>query len=115
MKLLLGAWFTLPRLGTAAFSSLMKAGVQYDRALGFKVDAATDIASAVKTLSSALGEDVELNLRCLVCGKEACPGCSYLAICDRTKVSPICLCAEHSSGPDAFEVYEKTFAETLVS
>jgi hypothetical protein len=115
MKVLLGAWFTLPRLGTAAFSSLMKAGVKYDRALGFKVDVETDVAAAIKTLSSALDERVELNLRCFVCGKEACPGCSYLAICDRTKVSSICLCAEHSSGPEAFETYEKTFAETLVS
>jgi hypothetical protein len=38
-----------------------------------------------------------------------------LAFCDRSKVSPICLCAEHSSGVDAFEVYQKTFAETRVS
>jgi hypothetical protein len=115
MKVLLGAWFNLPRLGTSSFSLLMKQGVKYDRTLGFKIDAETDIGGAMRTLRSALGEDVELNLRCLICGKEACPGCSYSSFCDRSKVSPICLCAEHSSGPDAFEVYEKTFAQSMLS
>jgi hypothetical protein len=114
MKVLLGAWFTLPRLGTTSFSSLMKQGVEYDRALGFKMGAGTDVGAALRTLRSALGEDVELNLRCVVCGVEACPGCSYSSFCDRSKVSPICLCAEHSSGIDAFEVYQKTFAATMV-
>jgi hypothetical protein len=115
MKVLLGAWFNLPRLGTTSFSLLMKQGVNYDKALGFKFDAATDVAGALRTLRSALGEDVELSLRCVICGKEACAGCSYSGMCDRSRVSPICLCAEHSSGPDAFDLYQKTFAETLLN
>lgn len=113
MRILLGAWFTLPRLGTAVFSSLMKQQVKYDRALGFKLDVDTDLGGAITTLESALGEEIELILRCSVCGKESCPGCRYLGICDRTKVSPLCLCLEHSSGADAFETYAKVYAQSL--
>ena len=112
MKIILGAWFTLPRLGTASFSALMKQGVNYDKALGFRMDSATDVGGAVKTLSSALGEEVELSLRCLVCGREACPGCPYILSCDRSKVSSLCLCGEHS-GEGAFEVYQERVAENF--
>ena len=115
MKILFGSWFTLPRLGTAPFSALMKQGVKYDRALGFKLDVDADLAGVLTTLRSALGEEVELNLRCIVCGKEACPGCRYSSICDRAKVSSLCLCADHSSGADAFDTYRKAYAQTLVS
>jgi hypothetical protein len=115
MKILLGAWFTLPRLGTASFSSLMRQGVQYDKALGFRMDAATDVGAALRTLRSSLGEEVELSLRCVVCGRDACPDCAYLGICDRSRVSPVCLCAEHSGSVEAFDVYQKAVADTLVS
>jgi hypothetical protein len=89
--------------------------VKYDRALGFKLDVETDLGAALMTLRSALGEEVELNLRCIVDGKEACPGCRYSSMCDRAKVSSLCLCAEHSSGADAFDTYRKAYAQTLVS
>jgi len=115
MKVLLGSWFTLPRLGTAAFSALMKQGVKYDRALGFRLDVDTDLGSAMTTLRSALGEDVELDLRCIECGKDACPGCRYSSMCDRAKVSSLCLCAEHSSGADAFDTYRRAYAQSLIS
>jgi hypothetical protein len=115
LKVLLGAWFTLPIMGRDSFSALMKQGVKYDKALGFKMDAETDLGSALRTIRSALGEDVELSLRCFVCGKEACTGCAYADVCDRGAVSPICLCAEHASGSGAFELYESTLRDTLVS
>lgn len=115
MKVLLGAWFTLPMLGRDSFAALMKQGVKYDKALGFKIDADADVGAVLRTLRSALREDVELSLRCYVCGKEACPGCAYSDVCDRGVVSPACLCAEHSGTSGAFEAYEKTLKETLVS
>jgi hypothetical protein len=93
----------------------MKQGVKYDRSLGFKLDAETDLEGALLTLKSALGEEVELNLRCLVCGAGACPGCRYSTFCDRARVSSLCLCAKHSDGPGAFEGYQRAYAETLVS
>ena len=85
----MGGWFDLPRLGTEVWSALVrKQGVVYDKSTGFKFDAGTDLQGAVRTLRSA-GVEVELTLRCFVCGKEACPGCPYLSSCDRTSVSAL--------------------------
>ena len=113
MKIVLGAWFKLPRLGTDAFTALMKQGVRYDREMGFKLSSDTDVESAVRTLSRVLGEEIDLSVRCFVCFNEACPSCQYLSICDRRKVSPICLCEEHSSGDDAYQNYVRTFSAIL--
>jgi len=94
---------------------LMKQGVTYDRALGFKMDAATDLESAVRTIRSAVGEDVELTVRCFIRGKESCEGCFYAKVCDRRKVSSMCLCAEHGPEKGVFDLYAKTLSETVVS
>ena len=108
-KILVGGWFDLPRLGTDLFSTLVrKQGVVYDKSMGFKFDAGTDVQGAVRTLLAA-GVEVELTLRCFVCGKPACPGCPYLSSCDRTSVSSLCLCADHSPEKSVFDLYTKTF------
>lgn len=112
MKILVGGWFTLPRLGGDVFSALMKQGVVYDRKMGFRFDAATDVDMAVRTIGSALGERVELELRCFICGSAACPGCPYAEVCDRGKVSPLCLCERHAPGKGAYELYQKTYLDT---
>jgi hypothetical protein len=109
VRIVVGGWFDLPRLGRDAFSVLMKQGVVYDKAMGFKLDSGTDLQSAVRTLSAATGGEVELILRCFVCGREACPGCPYLPSCDRTRVSTLCLCADHSPEKSVFDLYAKTF------
>jgi hypothetical protein len=67
MKILVGGWFTLPRVGADVFSALMKQGVVYDKKFGFKLDSATDMELAVRTISSALGAEVELAVRCFIC------------------------------------------------
>jgi hypothetical protein len=89
--------------------------VRYDRALGFRLDVETDIGAAVRTISSALDEDVELVLRCFVCGREACLGCPYNTKqdCDRTRVSPMCLCSDHSPGEESFVLYRRAFQDSL--
>src|SRR5438094_10381526 len=92
--ILLGSWFELPRLGKETFLLLMKQGVKYETGLGFKLDGETNLEGAVGILSSALGEKVELSLRCYICGLDACRGCPYLEVCDRRRVSPSCLCEE---------------------
>lgn len=112
MRILVGSWFTLPRLGRDAFAALMKQGVAYDRALGFKIDSATDMESAVRTISAALGENVELTLRCFICGEQACPGCPYIDVCDRSRVSSLCLCENHAPERDVYELYRKTFTDS---
>lgn len=105
MKVVVGGWFALPRLGRDAFSLLMRQGVVYDKEMGFKLDPATDIQAAVKTIGAATGEEVEVTLRCFLCGKLACPGCPYASVCDRTSVSSLCLCDEHSPERSVFEAY----------
>jgi hypothetical protein len=113
MKVVIGNWFNLPRLGTDVFSALMKAGVKYEKGMGFMLAAETDIGAASRTIEKATGESVELSVRCFVCAREACPSCSLRAICDRRTVSPACLCEEHFLADDAYEVYVKTFEAGL--
>jgi hypothetical protein len=108
-----GGWFDLPRVGRDVFSVLMKQGVVYDKSMGFKLDSGTDLPAAVRTLSVATGDEVELVLRCFVCGREACPGCPYLPSCDRTSVSTLCLCSDHAPEKSVFGVYAKTFDANL--
>ena len=111
MKIVMGEWFNLPRLGSDAFSALMKQGVAYDKKKGFRFDGATDTDQAARTIGSAIGDEVELSLRCFICGSEACPGCPYIEVCDRRKVSPLCLCGMHSPEKDVYGLYQITFAE----
>ena len=113
MKILVGSWFQLPRLGRDVFLLLMKQGVKYEKEMGFKLDGDTDLEGAINLLSSTLGEEVELSLRCFVCLVEACPGCGYLEVCDRRKVSPLCLCEEHTASGGGYRIYSETFRENL--
>ena len=105
----MGGWFGLPRVGTDVFTLLLKQGVVYDKSTGFKFDSATDVRAAVRTVGAATGEEVELTLRCFVCGKEACLGCPYSSSCDRAGVSTLCLCADHAPEKSVFGLYAKTF------
>jgi len=113
LEILVGGWFSLPRVGRDVFSLLMKQGVVYDKAMGLKFDSGTDVQAAVRTVRAATGEEVELVLRCFVCGNTACTGCPYLSSCDRTSVSTLCLCADHAPEKSVFEVYTKTFDVNL--
>lgn len=115
MNVLVGGWFSLPRIGREVFSQLMRCGVEYDRDLGFRMTAQTDIESAVGVISSAIGGEIDLSVRCFICGLVACPGCPYSGSCDRRRVSPLCLCDAHSSSGDVYESYRLAFRATLKS
>jgi hypothetical protein len=80
--------------------------------MGFKFDSGTDLQAAVGTLRSA-GVEVELVLRCYICGQESCSGCPYLSSCDRTRVSTFCLCGDHAPEKSVFGAYTKTFDVNL--
>lgn len=112
-KILVGGWFDLPRLGRDVFALMMKQGVVYDKSMGFKLDSATDLRAAVRTLRAATGEEVELALRCFICLKEACPGCPYVKSCDRASVSTLCLCSDHAPEKSVYGEYTKTFDTAL--
>lgn len=110
MKIVLGNWFKLPFLGKDVFSALMRAGVKYSTGSGFMITEETDVKQAVSVIASATGENVEIFLKCFVCGKEACADCPYLSLCDRTSVSVSCLCGEHS---ESFASYKALFASLI--
>src|SRR5713226_7934548 len=107
MKITIGGWFKLPRMGTAVFSALMKEGVKYDSESGFMLSSDTDIESAVRTIGSALSEPIELGVRCLICWQLACEGCPYFEACDRRRVSPKWLWGEHYEQRDIYDSYQK--------
>lgn len=109
MRILVGGWFALPKVGRDVFALLMKQGVVYDKAMGFKFDSATDVPAAARTVSAATGEEVELTLRCFICGRGACEGCPYNSSCDRASYSTLCLCADHAPEKSVFGLYAKTF------
>jgi hypothetical protein len=113
LELVIGSWFNLPRLGTDVFASLMKARVRYEKGKGFMFGPETDVRAASRTIERATGEAVGLSVRCVLCGVECCPSCTYRAVCDRTVVSPACLCGEHVTGSDAFGAYVKMFESRL--
>lgn len=112
-RIVLGGWFDLPRVGRDVFAALMREEVVYDRSMGFKLDSATDLQAAVRTIRAATGEEVELVLRCFICGKPSCPDCPYVSACDRTSVSTLCLCSDHSPDKSVFGTYTKTFDVNL--
>lgn len=103
IKIMLGAWFGLPRVGSDVFSKLMRqARLRYDREKRmFMVEPQTNVALLITILREALKDDIVIELPCAVCGKSAgCSECEFLEVCDRTVVSNQCICSaclqEHS-------------------
>ncbi len=118
IKIMLGNWFNLPRVGPDIFSKLMRqARLKYDREKRmFLVEQETNIAALVSILKEALKDEVMIELPCFVCGKSAgCGDCEYLDICDRTVVSNQCICKECFGQNDAYEHYCDVFAQKLTA
>jgi len=113
MNVVIGSWFNLPRLGGDTFSSLMKAGVKYEKGKGFMFSPETDVRLAARIIEKATGQEIGLSVSCYICSEVACPACTYQTICDRRSVSPMCLCDEHFSADDAYETYVKVFEASL--
>ena len=107
MRILVGGWFSLPRLGRDSFALLMKQGVVYDKDMGFKLDSATDLQAAVRTVSAATGEEVELVLRCFVC----VPG-QTLVIGDNKQIRNL-RPMDRSAGFSGLGKVERTFSRSF--
>ncbi|MHB8568266.1 MAG: hypothetical protein ACYC7D_02010 [Nitrososphaerales archaeon] len=103
-KLALNTWFRLPRVGTDSFADLMKAKVKYDTKFGFMLTSSTNLDRAFSTLSSALGEDVELSSTCFICNA---PLIEEEGKSERT----ICLPCEEKEG--ALDLYRMKFAKLM--
>ncbi len=118
IKIVLGSWFTLPRVGPDVFSKLMRqARLKYDRQKRmFMVEPETNVATLMVILKEALNDDVVIELPCFVCGKSAgCGECEFVDVCDRTGVSNQCVCKGCHEGADAYRQYCNTFMERLTA
>jgi len=117
IKIMLGDWFGLPRVGPDVFSKLMRqARLKYDRQKRmFMVETETNVTSLITILKEALNDDVVIELPCFVCGKSAgCSECEFVDVCDRTNVSNQCIC-KGCSEEDAYKHYCDTFMERLAA
>ena len=118
IKILIGKWFNLPRVGPDVFSKLIRqARLGYDRQKRmFLVGPDTNIALLISILNEVLEDKVLIELPCLVCEKSAgCNECDYLNICDRTTISNQCICMECFMQKDAYEHYCDTFSQKLIA
>lgn len=118
IKILLGNWFSLPRVGSDIFSRLMRqARLKYDRQKGmFMVQPETEISVLTSILKEALKDEVVVELPCFVCGKSAgCSECEFLDVCDRTNVSNQCICKGCQEHEDTYGNYCDTFSRRLAA
>lgn len=117
IKIKLGRWTRLPRLGKNAFKDLMRSGVKYESGRGFLVDTDADLKKVRYIISGALnGAPVEFIFNCLVCGREvSCRDCSYRVVCSIEDSSHMCLCKEclRERGGEYFGVLDKLIQGSL--
>jgi hypothetical protein len=98
MKVPLGIWVNLPRLGKDAFRELMRVGVEYTTGKGFFVRPDSDLTAIRIIVSEATGDEVEFVFRCYLCGRESvCVDCQYHSVCSIEQVGGNCLCARCAS------------------
>ncbi len=115
IKLQKGIPFKLPRLGRDTFARLMRAKLKYDKKRGmFEVADTTNLSSVIAILNDALGDEIVLELQCILCLKSAeCSSCEYADICYREEVSNLCICKECLSKQDAYEQYKELLLQRL--
>ncbi len=94
--------FTLPYLQREVFSSLMRAGLRYDRSgRAFYADLGTELSRVNDVLRRRVGETLELPIVCVLCGGEIdCSLCSFFGDCRRENLT--CFCHDCSGGEDLF-------------
>ena len=115
IKIVLGDWFSLPRMSRETFLKLMRvARLKYDSKRGFRVEKNTDLFAVASILKAAVGEDVEFALTCFVCGKPVeCESCIYRNACDRRMVSQNCICDEDRGREEAYTIYVTHLASVM--
>lgn len=118
IRILLGNWFSLPRVSPDVFSKLMRqARLRYDREKRmFLVESGTNVGVLTVILKEVLNEEVLVELQCFVCEKSAnCGDCEHLEICDRTIVSSQCICKDCFEQDNTYEHYCDTFSKKLTT
>jgi uncharacterized Fe-S cluster-containing MiaB family protein len=110
----MGGTLKLPRLDIDVFKKLVsEAHLSYDKSKGvYKISSRTDIHLLKQILKETLNENIVFTIRCSICGNSSgCSNCGYLAECDKTKLSPACICEECLSKSDPYALYSVNFVE----
>ena len=86
--------FRLPRMERDKFISLMRLGLNYDRARGtFSVANCNNIETLIDTLSEILKDEVSFLQNCNICHKDfSCQDCKYYDMCTTKNVPSQCIC-----------------------
>jgi hypothetical protein len=103
-------WFRLPKMGRDSFVDLMKAGVEYNKSLGFRIKDSADLPLVESVLKKTLGEEIIIALRCFVCGQSVeCHSCNYKDVCVLGRFSLNCICDECMVKEDSLTLYLGSF------
>ncbi len=114
MKIVVGEWFWMPQVGGDVFKKLVKdAGLKYDKSNGFQATPETDMRLVAALLQSALKEDVEVMLKCFICGAPVeCEECRYNDVCGSTKTFQSCICKDCET-KEVSALYSMRFTELV--
>ncbi len=113
MKIVVGECFWIPQVERDVFGNLVKkAKLQYDKSDGFKATSETDLDMVLTILESVLKEDVEVLLKCFICGGEVeCKKCVYINECKSSKVYHSCICKICDNKDEVSNLYAIRFLE----
>lgn len=115
MKIVIGECFWIPQLERDVFGNLVKkAGLHYDKSHGFKVTSETDLDLMKNILEIALKEEIEVVLKCFICGDTVeCIECVYQNNCESSKVFYSCVCKTCDVKDEVSNLYAIRFLELV--
>jgi hypothetical protein len=102
-KISMNKWFSLPWLGRETYSELMRAGLKYDKRLGYQLTSSTDISRALSILSRSLADQVVLVRSCFVCDKPM----------EEESGEEFTICVECMKNQNAYDLYCLRFAKLM--
>ena len=97
-------------MGRDAFVDLMRAGVEYNKSLGFRIKDNVDLPAVERVLKKTLGEEIIIILRCFICDNSVdCHSCNYKDNCDFGQISLNCICKDCMVKEDSLTLYLGSF------
>ena len=88
--------FKLPRVDSSTWETVMRLGLQYDRAqLSYSVVSFNNIDKLLGILSEILNDTVCFTQTCLICGEDfPCQECRYYELCETKNLPFSCVCGK---------------------
>ena len=97
-------------MGRDAFVDLMKAGVEYNKSLGFRIKDSADLLIVKSVLKKTLREEVFIALKCFICSQSVeCDSCNYKDVCVLGRFSLNCICNKCMIKEDSLTLYLGSF------